>query len=97
VPLVTTPSAGAYEAWPLAQELAPELVSQHHPENLAGAIGAALEISAEQRGDYAQRAAGLVAPYTPGRLDSAMVAVLRKLGLAAPSPTDGQSGRQSAD
>ena len=54
--LVTTPGAGPYPARELARALDPALVS----DDLAGAIRTALDAPA---GDYAERAAELLAPY----------------------------------
>lgn len=64
VPLVTTPSTGAYEAEPLARELAPSLVaSGHDPVALSGALRAALSMTAEERHSYRQRAERLLEPF----------------------------------
>jgi glycosyltransferase involved in cell wall biosynthesis len=57
--LVTVPTAGSFEALPLARELAPELVS----EDLAAALRAGLALGDSARGDYARRAAALLEPY----------------------------------
>ncbi|HMJ03436.1 MAG TPA: glycosyltransferase [Conexibacter sp.] len=54
--LVTTPASGPYPALALARALDPRLVS----DELAGAIRAALDAP---DGDYAERAAALLAPY----------------------------------
>jgi len=54
--LVTTPGGGPYPARELARQLDPQLVS----EDLASAIRTALDAPA---GDYAERAAELLAPY----------------------------------
>jgi glycosyltransferase involved in cell wall biosynthesis len=65
VPLATTPSRGAYEAEPLAGELAPELVTdRRRVEPLASAIAAALAMSATQRAEYQAAAAVLLAPFS---------------------------------
>ena len=55
--LVTVPSAGPYEALPLARELAPELVS----DDLAAALRAGLDLG--DREGYATRARELLAPF----------------------------------
>jgi glycosyltransferase involved in cell wall biosynthesis len=55
-PLVTVPSAGAYEALPIARRLAPELVTP----DLATALRALEHVD---RDDYARRAAAAMAPY----------------------------------
>lgn len=56
--LVTVPSAGPYEALPIARRLDPRLVAE--PDALADAIGAAL---AADREGYAERAAAELEPY----------------------------------
>lgn len=76
-PLVTVPSEGANAALPLARELAPELVAaQRTPAALAGAIRAGLALDEDERGAYAARAGGLLAPY---REQSLVAAVEREL------------------
>jgi glycosyltransferase involved in cell wall biosynthesis len=68
-PLVTTPSAGPFEALALARELEPALVARDaSPEGLATALRAALEMPAEARADYAKRAGKLLAPYSEEEL-----------------------------
>jgi len=57
-PLVTVPTAGSFEALPLARELAPELVS----DDLGAAIRAGLAVD---RAAYAERARELLRPYRP--------------------------------
>jgi glycosyl transferase family 4 len=64
IPLATTPSRGAYEAEPLARELAPELVTERRGvEPLGSAIAAALEMSASERAAYQAAAAPLLEPF----------------------------------
>jgi glycosyltransferase involved in cell wall biosynthesis len=64
-PLVTTPSAGGYEALPLARQLEPALVGRDaSPQSLATALRAALEMPAAARAAYAARAGELAAPYS---------------------------------
>jgi glycosyltransferase involved in cell wall biosynthesis len=64
-PLVTTPSAGGYEALPLARQLEPALVARDaSPQSLATALRAALEMPAAARAAYAARAGELAAPYS---------------------------------
>lgn len=60
-PLVTVPSAGAYEALPIARRLAPELVAA---DGSAAALAAALRagLALDDPG-YAERAAKELAPY----------------------------------
>ena len=61
--LVTVPSAGAYEALPIARRLDPRLVAAAiDSEALAAALSAGL---AADRGDYAARAARELEPYSP--------------------------------
>jgi glycosyltransferase involved in cell wall biosynthesis len=63
-PLVTVPSPGAYEALPLARELAGELVAADgSAEALAQALAAGLALDEEARAAYAERARALLAPY----------------------------------
>jgi hypothetical protein len=73
--LATVPTPGSFEALPLARELAPELVS----DDLASALRAALAFGESARGDYAQRARDLLAPYREERL----VAIVRESVLPA--------------
>jgi glycosyltransferase involved in cell wall biosynthesis len=67
--LVTTPSPGPYAALPLARALDPRLVSG----DLARAIRIALD---EPAGDYAARAAELLAPYRPEAVDRVVAEAL---------------------
>jgi hypothetical protein len=63
-PLATVPSAGPYEALPLARELAPDLVAaQVSAPALARALRAGLAMEGTARADYARRARALLAPY----------------------------------
>jgi glycosyltransferase involved in cell wall biosynthesis len=63
--LVTAPSAGPYEALPLARRLEPALVaSDRSPAALARALQAALQMPEEARASYRDRARELVAPYS---------------------------------
>ena len=74
--LVTVPSAGPYEALPLARELAPELVS----DDLAAALRAGLDLP--DREGYAARARELLAPFRPGAVQRVVAAeVLPALGI----------------
>jgi glycosyltransferase involved in cell wall biosynthesis len=81
-PLVTVPSPGAYEALPLARDLAPELVAADvTAPALATALRAGLALPDRDR--YAERAAAAMAPYRR----EAVLAVVRDdvapaLGLA---------------
>jgi glycosyltransferase involved in cell wall biosynthesis len=81
-PLITVPSPGAYEALPIARDLAPELVAADvSAEALATALRAGLTL--EDRERYAVRAAAAMAPYRR----EAVLAVVRDevapaLGLA---------------
>jgi glycosyltransferase involved in cell wall biosynthesis len=61
-PLVTVPSAGAYEALPIARALAPTLVAS---EVSASALTVALRtgLALDPTSDYAQRARAALAPY----------------------------------
>jgi glycosyltransferase involved in cell wall biosynthesis len=63
-PLVTTPSAGPYEALDIARRLEPALVAHDSsPEALATALRAAVEMPAAARAGYGERARALIAPY----------------------------------
>lgn len=63
-PLVTVPSPGAYEALPLASELASELVAgELSAPALARALDAGLALDEGERADYGRRASALLAPY----------------------------------
>jgi len=73
VPLVTTPSLGAYEAHPIARRLDPDLVSeQRESPGLARGIGRALDLSASERHAYADAAAREVRPYGREEADRAL-------------------------
>lgn len=75
VPLVTTPARGAYEAEPLARELAPELVvPDEDPDALAAAMRAGLVMDAERRARYRARAVELLRPFGPAAVDEVMAA-----------------------
>jgi glycosyltransferase involved in cell wall biosynthesis len=68
-PLVTVPSAGAYEALPIARRLAPELVAADvSPSALARALRAGLALDAAARAGYAERAAAALEPYRRERV-----------------------------
>jgi glycosyltransferase involved in cell wall biosynthesis len=63
--LVTTPSAGDYEALSVARALEPPLVAgDESPASLATALRAALEMPPAARAAYRRRARELVAPYS---------------------------------
>ena len=63
-PLVTVPTPGSFEALPIAQLLDPRLVATDGSQGaLAVAIRAGFSLSAEERDDYAGRAAVLLEPY----------------------------------
>jgi glycosyltransferase involved in cell wall biosynthesis len=67
--LVTTPSAGPYEALALARRLEPGLVApERSPQALAGALSAALDLPEAARARYRERARELVAPYSRAQL-----------------------------
>ena len=75
--LVTVPSPGAYEALPLARELAPDLVARDaSADALAAALQAGLAMTPEQLAGYARRAAELLAPY---RRDAALATVRERV------------------
>ncbi len=64
--LVTNAAPGPYAALPLARALDPRLVAGDDPAALAAALRAALDAPSA---DYAERAAALLAPYTPAAVD----------------------------
>jgi glycosyltransferase involved in cell wall biosynthesis len=84
VPLITTPSRGAYEAEPLARELAPELVVPGDDiDALAAAMGTALEMDDARRSRYRGEAARLIEPFGRDAVDRVMrEQVLPALGVA---------------
>ena len=72
-PLVTTPSRGAYEAYPFALELAPELVTRERDaQQLSKALSAALAMPPARRLDYAAAAADSVEPFSRQSADRAL-------------------------
>lgn len=83
-PLVTTPSLGAYEAYPIAWSLAPALVAgQRDADSLSAALAAAFEMTAEDRRLYARAAADEVWPFSRDAADRALALdVLPLLGAA---------------
>jgi glycosyltransferase involved in cell wall biosynthesis len=83
VPLITTPARGAYEAEPLARELAPELVvAADDVAGLATAMAAALTMGADRRSRYRREAACLIEPFGPQAVDRVMrEQVLPALGV----------------
>jgi glycosyltransferase involved in cell wall biosynthesis len=63
--LVTTPSAGPYEALPLARRLEPGIVgADRSPQALSAALRTALELPEVARSAYRERARELVSPYS---------------------------------
>jgi glycosyltransferase involved in cell wall biosynthesis len=73
VPLITTPARGAYEAEPLARELAPELVVPGDDiAALAAAMVAALTMGGDRRSRYRREAARLIEPFEPQAVDRVM-------------------------
>ena len=67
--LVTTPSAGPYEALPLARRLEPGLVAaERTAASLAAALDTALALPEGDRARYRERARDLVAPYSRAEL-----------------------------
>ena len=87
-PLVTTPSAGPYEALALARELEPALVAgDHSPDALATALRMALAMPGDARRGYARRARELAAPYSEAevarRLEQEVIPLLLERPVAA--------------
>jgi glycosyltransferase involved in cell wall biosynthesis len=82
-PLVTTPSLGAYEAYPIARSLAPALVAgRRNAADLASALGAALEMTPDARRAYAGAAADEVLQFSREAADRALDRdVLPQLGI----------------
>ena len=83
-PLVTVPTGGAYEALPLAHELAPELVAPElSAPALATALGAGLALAPDALADYGRRARELLAPYREQAVVRTIASeVLPALGVA---------------
>ena len=72
-PLVTTPSRGAYEAYPIAAALDPELVTAERDEDeLSRALGAALRLSDRSRRAYAAAAARPLREFSREAADAAL-------------------------
>ena len=77
--LVTVPSAGPYEALPIARRLAPALVG----EDLAAAIAAGLALAEAELDDYRRAAEDALAPYRPDAVQAVVAErVIPALGLA---------------
>jgi glycosyltransferase involved in cell wall biosynthesis len=87
VPLVTTPSLGAYEAHPIAAALRPALATATRDAGeLASALGTALAMDREERGAYAEQATRAVETFGCAAADRALAEdVLPRLG-ASPDP-----------
>jgi glycosyltransferase involved in cell wall biosynthesis len=76
--LVTVPSAGPYEALPIARRLAPQLVDA----DLAAALSAGLALGDAELHAYRRAAAGELAPYRPAVVqDLVTERVIPALGL----------------
>lgn len=76
--LVTVPSPGAYEALPLAQRLAPQLVAK----DLARAVAAGLAMAESELGAYRGAAVTELAPYRPAAVQAVVAErVIPALGL----------------
>jgi glycosyltransferase involved in cell wall biosynthesis len=82
-PLVTTPSLGAYEAYPIARTLAPALVARRRDSaDLSAALAAAFEMTPEARRAYAGNSADQVRPFSREAADRALeLDVLAQLGI----------------
>ena len=77
--LVTVPSAGPYEALPIARRLAADLVG----EDLAAALAAGLALDDAELRDYRRRAAEELEPYRPAAVQAAVAGrVIPALGIA---------------
>jgi hypothetical protein len=75
--LVTVPSPGAYEALPLARELAPELVADDASATaLAAVLRAGLAMDGGELDAYGERARALLAPY---RRDAVLATVRERV------------------
>ena len=73
VPLVTTPSRGAYEAFEIARALAPNLTAGGRDDaELTRALRAALEMPSEQRRRYAAAAAAALEPFSREAADRSL-------------------------
>jgi glycosyltransferase involved in cell wall biosynthesis len=97
VPLVTTPSKGAYEAFPIAADLAPRLAAE--TDELSDAIAAALAMPGDERTGYARRAAAALAPFSHERATAQLAGALNSLGIqtSARAPAAGRTEAQSED
>jgi glycosyltransferase involved in cell wall biosynthesis len=82
-PLVTTPSLGAYEAYPIAHSLAPALVTgRRDAADLTAALAAAFDMTPGDRQAYAGAAAAEVQPFSRDAADRALqLDVLPQLGI----------------
>ena len=88
VPLVTTPSLGAYEAHPIAAGLTPRLATESRdPAALAAALRTALKMGDAKRTAYGQQASDAVAGFSRAAADRALAEqVLPRLGIE-PAPS----------
>jgi glycosyltransferase involved in cell wall biosynthesis len=88
VPLVTTPSRGAYEAYGIAQGLEPSLLAARRDAGeLTRALGAALELAPQSRRRYASAAAEGVRPFSRAAADRALAEQVLPLLLEGASGT----------
>lgn len=98
IPLVTTSSRGAYEAYPLALKVAPELVCKPDASQLADALSKALTMTSGEQATYAVRAMEAQHSIRAANEDR-MTDLLIALGLMsdARAPTGARSRPRSAD
>jgi hypothetical protein len=72
-PLVTTPSLGAYEAYEIARDLTPALVTERRrPEDLTAALAAALAMQAASRRRCAEEARERIRPFSTEAADRSL-------------------------
>ncbi len=81
-PLVTTPSAGPFDALRLLRELAPDLVAADGgAEALAEALGRGLAWTPDQHADFRHRCAARMAEYSPDAMRERLAAILGALDV----------------
>jgi glycosyltransferase involved in cell wall biosynthesis len=81
-PLVTTASAGPFDALRILREAAPELVAEDgDAAALAAALGRALDWSPERLAEFRHDCAAPMAEYSPDAMRERMVAILGELGV----------------
>jgi glycosyltransferase involved in cell wall biosynthesis len=81
-PLVTTPSAGPFDALGLLRGLAPDLIAEDgDAEDLAAALGRALDWTPERLADFRHGCTARMAEYSPDAMRRRLAAILGELGV----------------